>query len=393
MNLFSRAASLAGAVLMSAALGIGSASAADVVKVGVIGQFSGPFALFGKQMRNVIDAYVSQHGTKAGSHEIEFIYKDVGGSNPAREKSLAQELIVKDHVSMLTGFFLSSNAAAVVPVINETKTPSVLSVSAQPNLTELSPYFVRSGENIYQPAYAQAEFAADSGKKRAYVAIADYAPGYAVQKAFTKRFEERGGKIVAADRIPLNTVDFSAFAERIANAKPDVVITFLPNGAPAIGFYNALASRGIIKSTMVIGVAEMDDPDLPSFSDNIIGTYSAIFYASTLDNPENKAFKIALAKVAGKDVVAGVNDESAYDGIHLIYHMVAAQGAGSFDPEVAMKSVKGYSWNAPSGPKKIDPKTRDMIHNMYIREVKKVDGKLSNVVIKTYKMMGDPMAK
>jgi branched-chain amino acid transport system substrate-binding protein len=371
------------------ALGLSSSVAAeDPVKVGVIGQFSGPFAMAGKQLREAIDVYVAQHGTKAGGHEIEFVYKDVGGANPALAKSLAEELIVKEKVSILTGFFLSPEALAVAPVINETKTPAVIAVASATQIVQKSPYFVRGGEIIWQPAYAQADFAIDSGKKRAYIAVADYAPGHEVEDAFARRFKERGGEVVAADRMPLSTVDYAAFAERIANAKPDVVITFLPDGPPAVSFYNALSARGLTKSTMVIGVSEPDDPDLPAFGDNIEGVYTSIFYSSDLDNPENRAFKKTMAEKFGPDHAIGVNNVSSYDAIHLVYHLVEAQGEGPFNSEVAMKAVNGYSWKSPSGPKQVDAQTHEMVHNIYIRQVKKVDGKLQNVLIKTYEKMG-----
>jgi len=365
---------------------------AGEIKVGVIGQFSGPYALAGQQLRESIDVYVAQHGTKAGNDDVRFVYKDIGGSNPALAKSLAEQLIVKDKVSILTGFFLSPEAAAVAPVINETKTPSVLSVSSAPQILRMSPYFVRAGQNIWQPAYAQADFAADSGKKRAYIAVADYAPGHEVQEAFTRRFKEKGGEIVGEDRMPLSTVDFAAFAERIANANPDVVVTFLPNGAPSVSFFNALAARGVNKSATVIAVAETDDPDLHLFGPNIVGVYSAIFYTGSLDNPQNAAFKQVMKEKFGADHRVGVNNASPYDAVTLIYKMVEAQGKGDFDPDRAMAAIKGYEWKSPSGPKRIDPLTREMNHNIYIRQVQEIDGKLQNVVVKTYEMVGNPWA-
>jgi branched-chain amino acid transport system substrate-binding protein len=385
--------SLVTAALLTLAFGVGAAFAGELVKVGVIGQFSGPFALAGKQLKQSIDVYVAQHGTKAGSHEVQFVYRDIGGSNPALAKSLAEQLIVKDGASILTGFFLSPEAAVVAPVINETKTPSVLSVSAGPQLLRMSPYFVRAGENISQPASAQANFATENGKRRAYIAVADYASGRDVEEAFTRRFKALGGEIVGVDHMPLNTVDYAPFAERIVNAKPDVVVTFLPTGAPSVSFFSALATQGIVKSTMIIGVAETDDPDLPTFSDSIVGVYSSIFYSESLDNPENVAFLKVMKEKFGADQAVGVNNESPYDAIELVYRMVAAQGDGAFDPEVAMTAVKGYAWNSPSGPKRIDAKTREMIHNIYIRQVQKIDGRLQNVVVKTYEAVGNPWAE
>lgn len=382
--------SLAATGLLAALIG---PVCADTIKVGVIGQFSGPFAQVGKEQRDAFDVYIAQHGAKVGTHDLEFIFKDIGGPNPAVAKSLVEQLIVKDGVSIITGFQLSTEAAAAAPVLNETKVPGVLSISAAPQLLRMSPYFVRAGQNIWQPAYVQADFAIDNGKKRAYIAVADYTPGHEVQEAFKRRFEELGGEVVGQDRIPLNTVDFAAFAERIANTQPDVVIQFVPNGAPAVGFTNALVARGVNKSTMIIGVAEADDPYLPQFGPEIEGTYSANIYAGDLDNPENVAFRKAWADKFGADSPIGLNSVTAYDAMQLIYRMVEAQNGAGFDSEKAMAAVKGYSFASPGGPKLIDAATRELFQNVYIRQVRNVDGKLVNVRVKTYEGVKNPWAE
>ena len=392
MSIHRRLLQLLGIALTACLLVAASApaSAADPIKVGVIGQFSGPFASGGAQVKQAIDIWTAMHGTKAGNREVQFIFRDVGGPNPAMAKRLAEELIVKDHVSILAGFYLSPEASAAAPIVTQTKTPAVLFTAASPPLMRASPYYVRAGESIWQPAFAQADFATDSGKKRAYIAVADYAPGYDVQEGFKTRFTEKGGTIVGEDRIPLNTVDFAPFAERVANSQADVLAIFIPNGTPSISFVNALAARGVLANTMVIGIDETDDFDLASFSDNVIGIHTSIFYATLLDSPENKAFIATAKKLFGPDYRIGANMVGDFDGIGLIYHMIEAQGDKPFDPDAAMAAVRGYKWNSPRGPVEIDAETRDIIQNIYIRQVEKVDGQLENVVIKTYPAVRDP---
>jgi branched-chain amino acid transport system substrate-binding protein len=51
---------------------------------------------------------------------------------------------------------------------------------------------------------------------------------------------------------------------------------------------------------------------------------------------------------------------------------------GKVTGEQAVKTLTGMKWNSPRGPISIDPKSRDIVQNMYIREVKKVNGKLVN---------------
>jgi branched-chain amino acid transport system substrate-binding protein len=369
---------------------VSSAASADTIKIGIIGPFSGPFATSGVQFKQGVGTYVALQGTKVGNHEIELIYRDTGGTNPAVAKQLAEELVVKEKVNMFGGFYLSPEALAAAPVITEAKTPAVLFVSGARRLTKLSPYFVRAGSSVRQEFVPPAQWAIKQGKRRAYIAVGDYAPGYDAQQAFKATFTSLGGTVVAEDRIPLNTVDFAPFAERIANADIDVVDVFVPPGAPAVGFVKALATRGLLKKTMVIGCAETDEPDLHLFDDSIIGYYSSLYYVYGLPHKENVEFKAALQK-SFPGAVANYSMVDAYDGMNLLYRMAAAQNGGQFDPETAMRAVRGYSWISPRGPLTIDPDTREITLNMYIRRVEKVDGKLENVLVDTIPAVKEPV--
>jgi branched-chain amino acid transport system substrate-binding protein len=358
--------------------------AQEKIKIGIVGPFSGPFATAGVQFKQGIEAYQTLHGTRVGNREIEVLYRDVGGTNPAIAKRLTEELIVKDKVSLLGGYYLSPEAYASAPVVTETKTPAVLFLSSSPAAVSQSPYFVRLGGNSRQYVVPAAEWAVKKGLKRAYIAVADYTPGHDVQSFFKAKFTSLGGQVVGEDRIPLNTVDFAPYAERIANAKPDVVDVFIPSGAPAVNFYRALAAQGVLARTTMIGVNEADDPDLKLFDKSIVGTYSSIYYALGIDNEANRKFKETIRSKFGADTVPNFAMVSAYDAMHLFYRMVAAQQGSHFNPDVAMSAVKGYSWESPRGPVKVEQDTRDLTENIYIRRVQDVQGKLEAVISETF---------
>lgn len=358
-----------------------SAQAADIVKVGIVGPMTGPFAVMGENWRQGIETYFAQHGDTAGGRKIEVIYRDTGG-DPAKAKLAVQELLTRDQVSFLGGFGLTPEAAASAPAINQTKTPTLLSHVASPSLLGMSPYFVRLGEVISAPAEVASAWALKQGKKSAYVAVGDYAPGIDVLNAFKKHFVARGGTIVGEDRIPLNTVDFSSFAERIAAAKPDLVEIFIPPGSPAVGFVKALAARGVTKSAIVIGQSEAEDSDLHLFDDSIKGFHSAIYYASTLDTPVNKAFVSALQQKFGAKVLPSTFTIGAYDSMALVFKLLEAQAGKALDGDAAMAALKGYSWTSPRGQVTLD--NRETIQDFFVREVRETPSGLRNVVIETF---------
>lgn len=363
-----------------------AASAQEKIKVGIIGQFSGPFATAGQEYRQGIECFLALYGTRVGGREVELVYRDVGGSNPATAKRLAEELIVKDKVAVIGGFFLSPESFAAASVLTETKTPGVIFNGATPSIVKQSPYFVRVGDTITQVAAPQAEFALKNGKKRFYIAVADYAPGIATEEAAKQVILAAGREIVGIDHIPLNTVDFAPYAERIANAKPDAVVAFLVTGAPAVSALKALAARGILGNdkVMVIGQAETDDPDLHLFDDSVLGFYSAHHYASSLTNAENLKFKSVFQKKFGANTPIGLFVPPAYDGLRVIYKMIESQQGKPFDGTAAVDAVRGFTFESPRGPVKIEADTRDITMNVYIRKVEKINGHKANVVVDTF---------
>jgi branched-chain amino acid transport system substrate-binding protein len=246
-----------------------------------------------------------------------------------------------------------------------------------------SPYFVRMGQNIATCAEVASWWALKNHKKTAYIAVADYAPGANVLDAFKKHFTAHGGSVVGEDKMPLNTVDFSAFAERIAAAKPDLVEIFIPPGSPAVGFVKALAARGVMKDSIVIGQGEAEDSDLHLFDDSVIGFHSSIYYSSTTETPENTAFKDALKQKFGPDALPSTFTLGAYDAMGLAFKMLDAEAGQPLEGDKEMALIKGYSWTSPRGKVTLDENTREPIEDFVIREVRQTPQGPRNVVIDT----------
>jgi branched-chain amino acid transport system substrate-binding protein len=360
------------------------ASAQDKLKIGIISDFTGPFATVGTRLRYGMETFLAEHGPHVGGRDIEVIYRDVGNGSPAVAKQMAEELVVRDHVSMMGGFSVTPEVSAVASVVTEAKIPSIIMVPSTPALITLSPYFIRTGNNMISTVSSGADWTYKAGKRRAYIVVADFAPGYEVQNTFRRKFTALGGTIVAEDRVPLSTVDYAPIAERIARADVDAVQMFVPTGTPSISFVRALSAQGVLsKGLIVMGVGETDDADLPSFDDSVLGVYTSFYYASTLQNPENAAFaKLLAAKF--KEATLAPYPVTGYDSMHLFYKMAESQQGKPFDGDSAVKSVLGYKWNSPRGPVTIDAASLDIVENYYIRKVEKINGELRNVVVETY---------
>jgi branched-chain amino acid transport system substrate-binding protein len=365
-----------------------AASAQESVKIGFVGPYTGPFAVAGQSFRQGVEAYMALNGDKVAGRKVEVIYRDSAGADPTLAKRLAEELVVKDKVAMLGGFYLSPEVAATAPVVNAAKVPLFIVNAATPSLMKMSPYFVRMGQAINQPAELAAAYARQQGKSRGYVAVADYGPGHLVEEAFMAKFTAEGGQMVGNVRVPLNTTDFAPFAERIANANPEVLQIFLPPGAASVGFNKALAARGLTQKVTIIGQGEAEDSDLPQFDDSIIGFKSIIYIDANATNAENVAFAGWLTKNVGPNARPNSFSIGAYDAMHLAYKMIADQAGKPFDGTAAMKSLPGYTFKSPRGTVTIDPATRELVQNFYLREVVKAsDGVKRNQVVKVWEQV------
>src|SRR6202158_2323394 len=179
-----------------------------MVKIGVIAEFSGPFADYGAQILGGMKAYLQQNGDVFGGKKIEIVVKDTTGAAPDVAKRLAQETVTRDNVDILAGFGLTPNAMAVAPVATEAKKPMVIMNAATSVITTRSPYLVRVSHTLPQDTQPMAQWAAKNGIKRVFTLVSDFGPGQDAEAAFIKAFKAAGGEIVESVRTPLANPDF-----------------------------------------------------------------------------------------------------------------------------------------------------------------------------------------
>jgi branched-chain amino acid transport system substrate-binding protein len=379
---------LVGACL--ALLFLSTAQAGDTIKVGIITEMTGAFADFGQQMTTGAKAYMKEHGDTVAGKKVELIIRDVGGPAPDVSKRLAQELVVKDDVDFIAGFGLTPNALAVAPIATEARKPTVIMNAATSIITTKSPYMTRVSMTLPQVTSPLGDWAYKSGIRKVYTAVADYGPGYDAEAAFKKSFTAAGGQIVGEVRMPLTNPDYGPFVQRIKDTKPDAAFVFVPAGESAIGFMKAYADRGLKAAGIkLIATGDMtDDGVIDALGDNALGVITTHHYSAAHDSPENKAF---LAAYAAIDSTHRPNFMAVggYDAMALIYSVVK-QLNGNVDADKAMAIIRGAKLASPRGPILIDPETHDITQNVYVREVKRVNGKLYNVEFETIPMVKDP---
>ncbi len=377
-------------LVAAAALGLAasSAQAQSTVKIGALLPMTGQQQSTGVQIAAAIHLYMAQNGDTVAGKKVQLIIKD-DGAVAENSKRLAQDLIVNEKVNFVAGFGVTPTALAVAPLATEAKVPEVVMAAGTSIITERSPYIVRTSFTLPQSTVIVANWALKNGIKKVVSLVSDYAPGIDSEGSFKDTFTKGGGQVVEAIRVPLANPDFAPFLQRAHDAKPDAVFVFVPSGQGGI-FVKQFIERGLDKAGIkLIGPGDVTDDDLLNgMGDQVIGTVTAHMYSAAHPSEMNKAY-VAAFKQANGGMRPNFMSVGGYDGMHLIYEALKKAG-GKTDGDSLVAAMKGMAWESPRGPISIDPETRDIIQNIYMRRVEKVSGELYNVEFETFPNVKDP---
>ncbi len=384
---------LAAASLGLAGLGLFALSAAaqnaapETLKIGLVLPMTGAQGAVGREVSDAAKLYMKQHGDTVAGKKIELIVRD-DQSVPDNAKRLTQELIVNDKVSFL-GAGLTPSAMSMAPLATEAKIPTVVMVSGTSVVTERSPYYVRTSFTLGQQSGIIADWAIKNGSRKAVSVLSDWAPGAEAGKVFADHFAKGGGQILDTLKVPLANPDFSPFLQRARDLQPDTLFVFVPAGQAGT-FARQFAERGLDKSGIkLIGPGDIvDDDDLPTTGDALLGVVTAGIYSTAHPSQLNKEYAAAYQKTTGHR--ANFISVGGYDGMNLIYAALKKTG-GNTDADAIVNAMKGMTWESPRGTISIDPRTRDIVQNVYIRKIEKVGGQPWAIEFETFPAVKDPL--
>jgi len=380
------AACLAVSVIVGAQ-GAAAQSADSTIKIGLVMPMTGTVGAAGQEVTAAIKLYVAKYGDTVAGKKIEVIIRD-DGSVPDVAKRLAQDFVVNDKVAIL-GAGTTPSAMAMAPISAEAKIPTVVMISGTSVVTERSPYYVRTSFTLGQQSGIIADWAVKNGSKKAVVILSDWAPGAEAGKVFEANFTKGGGQILDTLKVPLANPDFSPFLQRAHDLAPDTLFVFVPAGQAGT-FARQFAERGLDKSGIkLIGPGDIvDDDDLPTTGDALVGVVTAGIYSAAHPTALNKTYAAAYKKATGHR--ANFISVGGYDGIGLVYQALKETN-GNTDADAVVGAMKGMKWESPRGPIAIDPRSRDIVQNVYIRKVQKVEGEPWAIEFETFPAVKDPL--
>jgi len=220
------------------------------------------------------------------------------------------------------------------------------------------------------------------------LSVHDTGPGIDAEKFFVDRFLLNGGTVPEKLRTPLRSPDFAPVLQKVRDAQPDAVFVFLPSGQGA-AFMKQFAERGLDRAGIkLIGTGDVVDDDiLADMGDVALGVVTSHHYSAAHKSPANQKY-VAAFQAANPKMRPNFMSVGGYDGMRVIYKALeTTKGAGG---EALLAAMKGQIFESPRGQVLIDAQTRDIVQDIYIRRVEKVNGALYNVEFDAMKGVKDP---
>ena len=316
------------AAILSAGLVIlTAASAADPIKIGHYGAFTGKDAAFGSAARKGVILAVEEVNAAGGAlgRPLELFSED-NQSKQGESATIVKKFVAREKVVAVLGGNASTNSLEAAPICQTARVPMIAISSTNPRVTEFGDYIFRvCFIDPFQGAVL-AKFAAGRLQAHRVAILTSVSNPYAVglTKVFRERFTALGGEIVAEQKYSEGDKDFRAQLTAIKAAQPDAIF--------ASGYYTEGAlickqARGLGMHATVFGGDGWEAPELITIGGAAVeGTYYSAHYSKDSPAPEVVNF-IRKFRARWNDETPDGISANGYDAVMLFAD--AARRAGS----------------------------------------------------------------
>jgi branched-chain amino acid transport system substrate-binding protein len=350
------------------------------LRIGLIGSWSGPYAGGGRQFDAGMSAWLAAHNQAIAGRPVELLRRDVPGSAPEQARRHAQDLVEGERVDLLAGLDFSSNAYAVGAVATQAKVPLLVMNAASSGITARCPFAVRLSFTLSQVTLPLARWALQQGLRDVCTVVADYAAGVDAEAAFVSGITAGGGRVGAMLRVPLATLDYSAYMLRLRELKPQAVFFFLPSGQMPATFLKFWRDRGMAGTgirLLATGDAT-DDHYLEGIGELADGLVTSHHYSFAHDSAANRAFTGTFEAEYGSHLRPGYFAVAAHDALAATDAAMRSARGSHARGEKLVDAFRGLKLESPRGPIEIDAYTRDIVQAVYIRRTERQDGRWIN---------------
>lgn len=355
------------------------------IKIGVLVPQSGVYKSLGDDMLAGFQVYLEEHDNKLGGADVEVVLADEGETADSG-KAAADKLVKQDKVTVVTGVVSSAVMNGVADLFETSKIPLVGSNASPTTLTDAT-YIWRTSYVNDEPGEALGKYVAENVDGGVYFLAADYQAGKDEVAGFKKTFEPADGEIIDEVYTPFPaTSNYQPFLANAKSSGAKALFSFYAGGA-AVEFvkqYDQFGLKGEIAHYSAGFLTE--GGVLNGQGPSAEGTFTSMNYNYDLDNALNKAFVEAYQ--AKTDRTPTTYAMASYDAAKVL-DLAIKEAGGKADSEAIntaigkiteIESPRGtWTWSDIGTP----------VQMWYLREVKEVDGKMTNVVIQELGKLGD----
>jgi branched-chain amino acid transport system substrate-binding protein len=399
------AAALAAACGPAATPGASASAAASAtatpgkaLKIGQLLPFTKVYAELGNSMRRSTELYLKQKGGRLANRPTSFVWEDEA-NDPTVGAQKTQKFIEQDNVDLMMGVVATPIAYAIRNAVDSAKMIFIETNAGGNALTRAttdckpackSKYIFRASFSSWQISNPIGTyFATKRGVKEAFTFVADYGFGTESAADFTNAFTAAGGKVTGSLKAPLGSADFLPFVTQLKNQPTKDIYSFF-SGTDAINYIKAWNLLGLpAAGYRMNGAGFLTEQDvLKEVKEQANGAVTSLFWAVTLDNAENKAFVDAYQKEYS--LLPDVFAVQAWDGLQAVDLALQAVKGDTSNKDAFIAALEAVKFKSPRGDFEFDKDTHNVIHDMYIREVKTQSGNAVNTIADKIARVTDP---
>jgi branched-chain amino acid transport system substrate-binding protein len=313
-----------------------TAQAQAVIKIGEVNSYKAQPA-FLEPYKKGMELAVEEINAAGGVNgkKIELITRD-DNANPGDAVRVAEELVSREKIDVLTGTFLSNTGLAVADFAKQKK---FFFLGGEPLTDKMTwqggnQYTFRLRPGTYMQAAMLVPEAVKLKKKRWAIVYPNYEYGQSAVAAFKQLLKaaQPDVEFVAEQATPLGRVDAGPVVQALSDSKPDAIFNVL-FGADLSKFVREGNTRGLFKDRAVVSVLTGEPEYLDPLKEETPNGWIVTGYPwYGIQTPEHKAFFLAyhnkykdyprLGSVVGyamiKSVAAGVAKAKSTDSAKLV---------------------------------------------------------------------------
>jgi len=321
----------------------------DTIKVGILHSLSGTMAISEK---SVVDAEmlaideINEAGGVLGK-QIEVIQED-GQSDWPTFAEKAKKLIDQDKVVAVFGCWTSASRKAVRPVFEEKKHMLWYPVQYEGQECDQNIFYTGAAPN--QQIEPAVEWLLENKGKEFFLVGSDYVFPKTANTIIKAQLEEKGGKTVGEDYLPLGNTEVTPIITKIKAALPDGGVIFNTlNGDSNVAFFKQMQGAGLGPDKYPVMSVSIAEEEVQAIGvEYLKGHYAAWNYFQTVETPENEKFVEAFKKKYGEDRVTNDPMEAGYIGVYL-WKQAVEKAKTADDLDAVREAVYGESLDAPEG--------------------------------------------